>query len=369
MGLPSSTQWNVGAQIVLPWASALDLSYVGQHAWNQLIGVNINSVDIGSAFLAKNQDPTLSSATPGANALPTDSLRAIRGFGAITQQQDIGWNTYHSIQASYQRRFKNGVSFGFVDTVSLVNEAFIAPRLQHNADGTYTYRADQAQAQSLLQLDPVRHTMKANFVWDLPDLHMSSSAGRIVNQVVNDWQLAGVWTGASAAPYSAAYSIQGVSAVNLSGSADFARRILINGDPGTGCTNDPLRQFNTAAFSAPTVNTTGEGIGLESSPNAIKGCFQSALDLSISRTIRLGGSRTLQLRLDVFNAPNQAIVTARNATLNVASLTTTSTATNLPFDASGAVIATRSQPKNAGFGVATGYQSPRSAQFQVRLAF
>jgi hypothetical protein len=74
------------------------------------------------------------------------------------------------------------------------------------------------------------------------------------------------------------------------------------------------------------------------------------------------------LRLDVFNMPNEARVTGRNSTVSVAS-PIDGTPTNLPFDASGKVIASRSQPKNAGFGVANGYQSPRTIQAQIRFAF
>ncbi len=35
----------------------------------------------------------------------------------------------------------------------------------------------------------------------------------------------------------------------------------------------------------------------------------------------------------------------------------------------GAVSPDRSKPKNAGFGVATGYQAPRNVQLQVRFSF
>jgi hypothetical protein len=45
------------------------------------------------------------------------------------------------------------------------------------------------------------------------------------------------------------------------------------------------------------------------------------------------------------------------------------TITNLPFDANGNLIASRSQPKNAGFGVASGYQGPRTLQAQIRIVF
>lgn len=91
----------------------------------------------------------------------------------------------------------------------------------------------------------------------------------------------------------------------------------------------------------------------------------------MSRTIRLGGARTIQLRLDTFNAFNQAAITDRNATLQLAntSAAAATTITNLPYDAAGNLIPTLSLPRNAGFGVATAYQNPRSVQVQIRFAF
>ena len=56
--LPSSTQLNAGIQMALPWATTLDVEWVGQHSYNTVRTVNINSVDFGSAFLPQNQNPT-----------------------------------------------------------------------------------------------------------------------------------------------------------------------------------------------------------------------------------------------------------------------------------------------------------------------
>ena len=68
--------------------------------------IDINSVDLGTAFLPQNQDPTHGvSATPGAAALTTDLLRPFRGYGAINMQWGRFWNDFHSIQTSFNRRF------------------------------------------------------------------------------------------------------------------------------------------------------------------------------------------------------------------------------------------------------------------------
>jgi hypothetical protein len=368
--VPSSTQWNAGVQVALPWSTIVDMSYIGQHSYNTFNGVNINMPDFGAAFQPENQDPTLTpSATPGATALQTNQLRPIRGYGAITMQLNRGWRTYHSLQLSFQRRFRNGLSFGFNDTIGLYDRQQSAARLQHNPDGTFFYRADQAEADELLgNNNPVRHTMRGNFVWDLPDLRRDRGAVRALAYVINDWRLSGIWAGATGSPYSVGFNYQsGVGNMNVTGSPDYPARIRIVGDPGKGCSDDVLRQFNATAFQGP----ASPSFGLESGTNYLKGCFRSALDMSIARNIRLGGGRTVQLRLDVFNVPNAAIVTNRQSTVNfVNPATNTTTITNLPYDpVTGEVIEARSRPRGAGAGVATEYQNPRRVQAQVRVSF
>jgi hypothetical protein len=74
-------------------------------------------------------------------------------------------------------------------------------------------------------------------------------------------------------------------------------------------------------------------------------------------------------RLDVFNLFNNAAVTNRNTTMQMASPSAPTAATNLPFDANGNVIDARSRPRGAGFGVATNYQDPRTVQMQLRVSF
>jgi hypothetical protein len=353
--------------MALPWAVSVDLSYVGQHGYNILQGVNLNTVDLGAAFLPENQDSTLApSSTPGGSAVVADQMRAIRGFSAINQTASWLHRTYHSVQLSFQRRFSHGLSFGFNDTMGIDDHQNTTPRLQHNPDGSFSVRADQAQADELLgNNNPQAHIMKANFVWDLPDLRADGPM-RAVAVVLNDWQLSGIWTAATGSAYSVGYSYQnGGSSTNLTGSPDFGARVRIVGDQGNGCSSDVYRQFNTAAFQGPLVGSDG----LESGNNYLKGCFQSALDLSIARNIRLGGGRMIQLRVDMFNAPNEARITGRNTSISLTSPNDPVTATNLPFDAAGNLRADRSLPKNAGFGVANNYQDPRSIQAQVRFSF
>ena len=350
-------------------ASALDVSYVGQHAFNQAVTANINAVDFGAAFDSANQDPTFAATTtPGATALQTDLLRAVQGYGAITVNQQYGWRAYHSLQVSINRRFKNGVSFGFNDTWSLYDRQSTAPRFDHTADGEAVLRADQVEADRLLGTTVAQsHLMRGTFVWDLPDLAAGGSgAHRTLAWIVNDWQLSGAWTGRTGTPYAVGFTYQsGGGNQNLTGSPDYAARVNVVGDPGAGCTSDDYRQFDTSAFLGPTPGS----VGLESGNGYLRSCFQSLLDLSVMRTFRVGGGRTIQIRGDFFNAPNSAAITGRNATMNLSSPLTPGIITNLPYDASGDLIAARSTARGAGFGVANAYQTPRAVQLQVRFTF
>jgi hypothetical protein len=369
--LPTSIQFSGGVQMMLPWATSLDVSYVGLHSYNDQQPWNINSIDLGTAFLTSTQDPTLAaSAIPGATSYAStnpDLVRAYRGYSSMASTSRFyeGWRTFHSIQFSVNRRFKNGVQFGFNDAITLSDVARIAPRFDHAADGSFVRRADEAQAQDLLgnQL-PQRHIMKGSGVWALPHLHGSSAASKVIGVIVNDWQLSGIWTGLTGAPYTVSPGYQAGGNVNVAGSPDFAPRIRIVGDPGAGCSSDRYAQFNTAAFAAPLKGS----VGLDSNNNYLKGCFSSTIDLSIARNIRLGGGRTLQLRADMFNAPNNAQITGRQTTMTVTS-PIDPTVVNRPFDANGNLLPNRVRPNQAGFGAVTAYQAARNIQGYIRFSF
>jgi hypothetical protein len=260
-----------------------------------------------------------------------------------------------------------GFSFGFNETASLANRGNTAARIQHNSDGSISLRADQAEADKILApvVDRV-HVLKGNFVWDLPDLSKAGTAKRILGAVANDWQLSGVWTASTGAPYVIDFSYSGgIGNKNLTGAPSYAARTRIIGDTGSGCSSDPLRQFNTAAFAGPQPGS----VGLESGVGYMRGCFEHSTDLAVARNIRLKGSKTVQLRADLFNAFNQGGITGRNATMSLASLATSNVATNLPYDAAGNPIPARIKPNGAGFGVASGYQGPFNMQILARFSF
>jgi hypothetical protein len=367
--LPSSFQWNAGVQMGLPWSSALDVSYVGQRGFNLLNAVDINAPDFGAAYLPQNQNPTLAaSVIPGATALPVNFYRPFLGLGAINRTYMVAYNDFHSLQTSLNRRFSRGVSLTFNYTFSR-NKGTDGNglRIGRNTAGVVTPRDDYRQASYHTTGNDRTHVVRANFVWDMPDIPDNGSVSRAIGLVANDWQLSGVFSGGSGAPYTVGYSYAGgIGSQNLTGSPNYNARIVITGDPGKGCSSDRARQFTTSAFSGPQPNS----LGLESGLNYMRGCPEAITDLALARNIRLGGGRLIQLRAEVYNVFNTVIFNARNTTMNIAGLDTASTATNLPYDSTtGALIPSRIVPSSAGFGAATGALAMQSAQVTVRFSF
>jgi hypothetical protein len=363
--VPASAQWEFGVQKTLPWASVVDVSYVGNHGYNRLGAfqngslVNLNAIDIGAAYLPENQDKTLGPQTvPGAGAYTqTNLLRAYRGLGSINQNTTEFHDTYHSIQSNFRRHFRNGFSIDANYTLSLSfsGNTGLTQRLQHNADGSFSLRSDQAEYEQLNEmLNLQRHLLKANAVWNLPKIPTGGAAMKALGLVANDWQLSGIFTGSSGNRYDLNYSYNTAGGqVNLTGSPDYSARIIYKGDPGDGCSSDRFKQFDTSIVAGPTYNS----VGLESGRNLMVGCPTYRTDLAIARNIRFGkGTRQLQLRVDAFNAFNQAAITGRQNQIQFNS-PTDQTIRNSQFLADGSVDPNRVQPRNAGFGAANAWST------------
>jgi hypothetical protein len=376
--VPASWQWQVGVQRALPWAMSADVSYVGNHGYNRLGSfqggstVNLNSIDLGTAYLPQYQDTTRApNAIPGANALSTNLLRPFAGLSNINQQTTEFSDTYHSIQLSLNRRFRNGFSFGanYTGQLSFTGNTGLQKRLEHLADGTIGVRADQAEYEELNKhLGGRTHYVKANGIWAFP--RVPQSFGRVAGLILNDWQLAGVVTLASGEPYDLNYRYSALgnadSSENLSltGSPDYRARVVFVGDPGGGCSGERYQMFNTAAVAGPGYNS----VGLESGRNILRDCADKFVDMAISRDIRMGGNRTLEFRLDVYNVFNTVVINSVNTTVNFDNPASQSVLNSQTMP-DGSNNPTRLTPRTAGFGAANGAANLRSMQVQIRFSF
>ena len=135
----------------------VDVEYVGQHGYNIVESIGLNNVDFGvgvpAAESRTRRSPRRLPAPPRCRPI---RCAAFRGYSAITQNVSRGWVTHHSLQISFNRRFTHGAVVRLQrHDRALERRAARRARLQHNADGTVTYRDDQAQADDLFQTPPI----------------------------------------------------------------------------------------------------------------------------------------------------------------------------------------------------------------------
>jgi hypothetical protein len=373
--IPTTVNWNIGIQKSLPLQMVVDVSYVGNHAYNRFAGLqggntqNINQVPLGTAYLPQYQDATLAPSTvPGADAYTSNLLRPYQGLGSISQNTTAFYDTYHSIQVSVNRRYSHGFSVGanYTRGISLKGNTGLSQHYTYSTGVPVLWSNEAAYEKLLSTLDPTPNFLKVNTTWAVPGI---TNHGALLHIITGDWQISGVLTAQSGGAYSAGFSYQSAgSAVNLTGSPDFNARAVVNlSNIGSGCSSNQFTQFNTGAVTGPNYGS----VGMESGQNYLRGCPTEIVDTAIVRKFhfwKFKESRTFEFRTDIFNALNAAFITGRNATITLNN-PTSMTIQNAEYDASGNILAGKSLPQNAGFGAANGGSTSRNLQMQVRIAF
>jgi hypothetical protein len=349
---PRVFAWNVGFQKKLAHALLFDIAYVGSKSDRLLSQEQINSVPYGAKFLDENHDPTLPvSDLPGGNALADDFLRPYQGYGGIRLWDYRGYSNYHSLQTSLQRRFDKGFMFTAFYTWSKT--------LGVNNDDYSTIRPFSSDAEntrvnySYVNYDRP-HIFVVNLIYQVP--HIADGAGGVL---LNDWQISGAYRYMSGTPYTINFSIPGISAANLTGSdGNNNARVIVTCDPGKGSSGDPYSQLNQSCFAPPQPGSLGD----ESARYFVHGPPVNNVNLSLSKSFRLGERVRFEVRLDAFNALNHTLWRGVNNSVSFASLSDP-TVTNLPYDADGNLV------RQNGFGTINGVRPPRQLQLVTRLSF
>jgi hypothetical protein len=349
--VPTTYNFNVGAQKKLPWRMIWDVAYVGSVQNHLPRRVNQNAVPYGATFAAENQDPTLSpSNTPGATSLPADFLRPYRGYGNINFRLFDANANYHALQTQVDRRFQNGLFFNLNYTWSKALDT-----QSGNGDFSRIDEFDKRANYGPANFDR-RHIFNFNWVYEIPG---KQNAGAIARAILNDWQLSGGYRWESGSPYGIGWSITGVNNQNITGSFTEPSRVVILSDPGSGHSSDPYRQVRVDVFAPPQVGS----VGLESGRNYLNRSPINNLDLSIQKSVRVfGNGRAIRFRLDAFNALNHTQFENVSSTIQFRSLSDP-TPVNLPYDEQGNLVRTN------GFGAVTSVRPPRVLQLLVRFDF
>src|SRR5262249_7394466 len=309
--------------------TVVDISYVGSQSRHNPRRSNLNAIPYSTTFKAGAQDPTryaggvIPATEPGLPtahqaaglsfsgqfALPVDFLRPYQGYSDITYNNFDGNSTFDSLQASLQRRFSKGLTFGISYTYSRV-------RTTVPDETTFTNVADPRGYDYALATFDRTHFFTANFVWNVPNGSRLTGHHWLARAVHDNWTLSGISTVASGNPSELVMSIAGqdsgnrilgaYSAGNLSGQQP---RLFVNGSP-----QDGPNEINKAAFVVPGINDKGPYPRMYLRNPGINNH-----DLSIFKNFPIAreGRSYLQLRLEMFNFINHTQFSGVNRTTNI----------------------------------------------------
>jgi Carboxypeptidase regulatory-like domain len=278
--------WNVAFERRLPWDVSVDIAYVGAK------GVG------GYGWVDANLPTTLGG---GAASRPY--------FISHGRQLDTNvWGAildtdYDSLQVAINRPFKNRVMLKGAYTYSRsMNETDADGRTGLAFGGHPGYR-DRSWA--LAGYDRP-HNLQLGFVYQLPWQYEGSGYGNVVKAILSDWQLNGVYAAFSGSPFHVTSSGTSLNTPGITQTANFSGGDLkVLGNIGA---TGPW--FDTTMFSAPTGVTIGNV-----TRNQFRGPGGWTLDLSVFRTIPVGGHRRLEIRAEAGNIFNHPVFANPNGDL------------------------------------------------------
>ena len=153
----------------LPWATALDVEYTGQHAYNLRRERQHQRRRFRRGVPgARTRIRRWPRRRPGAAAVQADQMRAFRGYSSITQAAARGYlDRSHAadvVQPPLPQRL--GVRVQRRDPAVAEGQHHRAPAAQRRRHATPSVRTRRRPTSCSADFIPVRHTLKGNFVWD-----------------------------------------------------------------------------------------------------------------------------------------------------------------------------------------------------------
>jgi len=378
--------YSLGVQRDIGKGIVLDVAYVGTTTRYNPRQTDINVPGYGALFTAAAQDPTRYAngvvpavepnlpaahrdaglAFSGINVLGIDQLRPYAGYGSLRMRSFDGRSGFNSLQASLQRRFSKGFTFGLSYTLSQAKTDSTGPTV-------VTHPFDmQAYDYAIAAFDRT-HYFVGNYVWNLPKGSGLLGGGGFARALLDNWTISGISWIASGNPIELALNISGVNVTNRLVGTDaggnaggIQPRLYLTGDPYNGDGS-----LNPAAFGVPGIADDGPYDRFY----ARNPGFQTH-DLSIFKNFPLGGNgkRALQLRLEMFNVLNHTQFSGRNITTNVTNgAGQTGAAIFNNYTGLSVTNSTRpagdTRPLGTFFGEYNAVRDPRIIQLAVKLYF
>ncbi len=315
--VPTVYSFSLGVQHEIGKGTTLDIAYVGTLSRHLVTSRDINSMPYGEAFTAAAQDPNcvdnngnpvfpggvVPAVQPGLqpqyaaagynfngfcafgfHAFTSAYLLPYKGYGTgnggLQYLEFNGTSNYNSLQASLQRRFSKGLTFGVAYTWSKsLTTANADQDVQDPFNALLDYRAASWDR---------THVFAANYVYNLPNLTKHFGGPRWLSSITDNFQVSGVTQFMTGTP------------IDLNNGFGFPPG-SITGSDQYGAIPFYLTLDKSGNLVLPTIGSPQRG-----TRDILRAGGMQNWDMSLFKNIPLGKSeaRYLQLRFEAFNAFN-----------------------------------------------------------------
>jgi len=389
--IPSTANFSLGVQQEIGFKSVLEVSYVGAFARHLGERRNINAVPDGSRFVdctitakfgvpchQENRDPLTAS-----SAKNNDFLRPYRGYGDINLVLYSGTSNYNGLQVQLNRRYTRGFQFGVAYTYS---KSFDYAN-DDSSDVSFPrpYKSFNYGPSDFDQT----HILTVNYIYDIPKLSKRFD-NSVVKAVFDGWQLSGTSSYASGRPKNLSVTYTTGTATITAGqtcppgtvqtSATVCTMITdftggtVNARPNIIC--DPVKGasgadltgsafvINTACFTNPTA--LGQIGNMPRNSVRIPSILNN--DVALFKNFKIGESRGIQLRWEVFNIFNRANFDDIDGSLTFG-VVQVNPNPSLACTAAGNACTAIVKQTRTTFGTPTTARTPRVMQASLRVNF
>jgi hypothetical protein len=389
---PSSYNFSLGVQQDIGFKTVLEVSYVG--AFGRHLGErrNLNAIPDGAKFVdctitakfgvpchPENRDPLTAS-----SAKNNDFLRPYRGFGDINDVLYSGTSNYNGLQVQLNRRYTHGFQYGVAYTYS---KSF--DYANDDSSDVSVPRPYKAFNYAPSDFDQT-HIFTVAYIYDIPGLGKKWNNG-FMKAVFDNWQLSGttsyatgrpknnlavtytpgtatITAGQSCPPGSVLTSATVCTMItDFTGGTVNARPNMIcdpvKGASGTDLTGSAF-VINTSCFAAPTA--LGQIGNMPRNAVRIPSIFNN--DLAVFKNFKIGESRGVQLRWEMYNIFNRANFDDIDGAM-IFGLVQVNPNLALACTAAGNTCTAIVKQTKSTFGTPTTARTPRVMQASIRINF
>ncbi len=350
---PYTQQWHLGLEYQLPADTVLELSYAGSRGSKLFAFYNGNQAVAvpGTDSLPTAPRRPANDAAPGATGPCTLADGGANCNPALDVMIDTfrsnAFSNYNSLQVRLEKRYSRGLQFEVAYTFAHALDTASSASLGSVNNGDFQDQRFPQANYGNSDFD-VRQRFVFSYIYDLPfgrGRTFASGASGVLNQIIGNWQMAGVFSAATGNYYTAT-DINDVSGGDCGGTVGYycSRPNLVGNPNAKPCIPGTL--FNTCAFE----DNTDLGTHGNAGRNIIEGPGYKTWDTAFVKQFPINEQRRFEFRAEFFNVLNHV---------------------NYLFGQFGAISAepTPLELGQSGFGFPLSARAPRQIQFALKFYF